>query len=183
MKGEKTYSSIWEYLDATGVLENGTEEEIQAAKKEYWRIYQRNYKRRMRREQRQVVVWLSKIEQSELEAVSGNQKPSLPTLIRERALAYTRQRFLVPDPLLVGRIEQHLSLIRQSIRELAERDTDNWFSDTKRYRRIEQMLKRLETELIRQLRHPELIKDFIKHAKTQNPELLVELREMLDYDH
>lgn len=37
-----TKSNLYSYLKSSGVLENGTHEEIQKVKKEYWKQYKRN---------------------------------------------------------------------------------------------------------------------------------------------
>lgn len=183
MKDDRIYESIWQYLDESGVLENGTEEEIQQAKKEYWKIYQRQYKRKMRKTKRQVVLWFSQREIDQLKKVMKGYRNSFPQFVKQGAMAYANQRYLVPDIHMVGRIEQHLSLIRQSVHELSERDSNNWFSDTKRYRRIEKMLNSLQSELVDRLRNPMLLKTYLRGLKENDPDQLKEIKQILDHDH
>lgn len=50
------YRSIWRYLEETGVLEKGTDDEIKAAKREYWKLYRNHYRNTYRTENREVSI-------------------------------------------------------------------------------------------------------------------------------
>lgn len=54
------YSSLIDYLTKTGVLENGNQDEILAAKKAYRRYYMRRYKREQRGNRRELTLSLPK---------------------------------------------------------------------------------------------------------------------------
>ena len=61
------YSSLWQYLHDTGVLERN-EEVIQQAKRFYWREYDKHYKRALRSDTRTVSVQFSPEAFKELQA-------------------------------------------------------------------------------------------------------------------
>lgn len=60
------YSSLWHYLEETGVLENGTEVELKAVKKKYWKLYHQHYKKMYRDNHREIAIAVPLSEYKEL---------------------------------------------------------------------------------------------------------------------
>lgn len=179
---EKSYSSIWEYLSECGVLESGSEHEIMQAKKEYRKIYQRQYRRRIRKEMREVRVCFTQKEVKLLESQNQTNFRSFPRLVKDMAISYTKKSYLVPDPVLVGRIEQHLSLIRQDINEMNEREPKGWMGTMNRSIRIRKLLKRAAKALLQPLKNPNLLHDYVATLRKDNPQQFQEFIKWLNYD-
>ncbi|MEM6342695.1 MAG: hypothetical protein AAF927_02400 [Bacteroidota bacterium] len=112
-------TGMWEYLEQSGVLESGNEDAIAAVKKEYQRKYQREYRKKKRKERPEVTLTLSKADWLELTHSAQQHHYSLPAFIKQAALAYLKQTFLVPDREPVSRLEQRLRLCQTDIRVIA----------------------------------------------------------------
>src|ERR1700682_361398 len=105
------HSAMWEYLESVGVLEKGSDAEIKAAKKAYWKIYFTKYKKQQRSSKPEYTVNFSK-EKKEYERISLAAKKhnmTVTAFLRSAVLAYMNHTFVVPDRMLVARLEQMLS--------------------------------------------------------------------------
>ena len=102
---------LWAYLDASGVLEKGTEEEIKAAKKAYRKQYLLNYKRRQRASKPEFAVTLNKDngEYFRIKIAAKQHSKTIPAFLRLATLAYINKTYIVPDRLLIAKLEQLLS--------------------------------------------------------------------------
>ena len=113
-------SGMWAYLDASGVLENGNEEEIKAAKKAYRKLYLLNYKRKQRASVPEFIVCLSKNdgEYSRILSASKAHGKTIPAFLRIATLAYISKTYIIPDRLIVARLEQLLSQCLNEIQQI-----------------------------------------------------------------
>ena len=97
-------SGMWAYLDASGVLENGTEDDIKAAKKAYRKQYLLNFKRKQRNSKPEYSVCLSKTMGNiqEYYLLLKRMVENVPSFLRMAALAYISKTYIVPDRLVVA---------------------------------------------------------------------------------
>lgn len=115
-----TKSNLYSYLKSSGVLENGTHEEIQKVKKEYWKQYKKKWRNNKRRQDKEIAVSFSKDEFREITTESKRHKLSRTQFIKQSCFAYLNKSFIVPDIKEVRKISQLLSLTYNSIQELIE---------------------------------------------------------------
>src|ERR1043165_6327503 len=92
-------SKLWEYLDASGILEKGSDEEIEAVKRTYWKKYFFEYKKKQRNSKPEYSVYFSKEngEHQTIEHAAKQHHLTVTAFIHSAALAYIRQTYIVPD--------------------------------------------------------------------------------------
>lgn len=157
-------TGIWKYLEETGVLEHGTEAEIQAARKEYQKKYILQYKRKQRGEMKEYIVLLKKDEQTLFKEAAQKHKTTIVRFLKTAALAYLEKKYIVPDQVQVAHLEQTLIQILNEIQALAKR---NKILFTLNIQEIEKKINRMETVVNDILRSPETIEEYFKN----NPSL------------
>lgn len=151
-------STLQEYLEESGVLENGTDEEIAAAKKEYQRRYQAQYRRTRRQTHPETTVTFTRDEWNFLKEVAKRHNQSLPKFIKQAALAYQTQQYIVPDEQAVARIEQLLSLARTDTLIIAKHLRRlNQQEIAEAYEALADRYTQLEEKISRQLRQPQRV--------------------------
>ncbi len=153
-------SKMWEYLEASGVLEKGNENEIKAIKREYRKKYYLEYKRMSRTEMPEYTIRLSKKngEYSKILNASRKHKRTVTRFIRESALAYIDQRFLVPDPILIADLEIILSNCLNEINKIVDKKTNFIWGTENKIESIEKRIIKLEQEINEVFRNPKQVK-------------------------
>ncbi len=152
----KKRSPLWEYLEASGVLEYGSDEEIKAVKREYRKKYLLLYKRAKRGSTKEYTITLNKESRELLLLMKSAKIHSLtvPEFIRQSALAYCEQKYLIPHPYMVAELEQLLSDCLNEIRVLATK-RDRFFWDTEmKLERVEKRIIKLEEAINTLFRNP-----------------------------
>jgi hypothetical protein len=95
MRNSKRNSGIYAYLEASGVLETGTIEDIAAMRKQYYREYKKNWRKEKRIREREFTVSYSDTELKVVEAAATGKHKTVPRFIKEAALAYCRKHWLI----------------------------------------------------------------------------------------
>ena len=149
-------SDMWYYLDALGVLDNGTEEEIQAAKKAYRKDYFLRYKREQRVKKPEFTISFSNKngEYTKVRRGAERHKMTVTAFIRSSVLTYLDQKFLVPNQDQVAHLEQLLSQCLNEISKLVSaRERYHW-ERTEKFEAIEKRIQQLESEINEVFRNP-----------------------------
>lgn len=154
----KAKSSIYTFLLSKGVLEKGTHEEIQKARKEYWREYKRKWRNEKRKKEKEFAVSLNIDELKLLTLEAKRHKLSRTQFIKRATFAYFNKSYIVPDSLEVKRIAQLISLTYNCIQEMLEENkvSFNMGRDTL------EIIQKLEREILPLLHNPKPIEEFIK---------------------
>jgi len=151
---------MWDYLESSGVLEKGTDEEIKAAKKAYRKEYFLKYKRLQRSVKPEFCVSFSneKGEYTKVEYAAKRHKMTITAFIRSAVLAYLNQRFVVPNADQVACLEQILSQCLNEIQSIVRvREKYHWERERK-FEAIEKRIEKLEFEINQVFRNPPLLK-------------------------
>lgn len=159
-------STVYAFLRSKGVLENGTHEEIQSTRKEYWNEYKRKWRNEKRRKEKEFTVSLSNDELKLLTLEAKRHKLSRTQFLKQSSFAYINKSFIIPDSLEVRRIAQLLSMTYNSIRELLEENKVSF----KIGRDALETIQQLEREILPSLHNPKPIEEFIKHHIVKNPQ-------------
>lgn len=118
---KKNDHKVYTYLKHCGVLDHGTHEEIETARKEYWKIYKRNWRKNKRIEETEVTTYFNDSEFKKLGAEAKFHNLSHPQFVKKAALAYMDSKYLVPNELEVRKItlllSQYLDVIIDEIEE------------------------------------------------------------------
>src|SRR5437773_1380391 len=93
------YSKMWKYLEAAGVLEKGSDEEIKATKKAYRKKYLLEHKQRQRVNKAEFTLGFSKAnnEYQRVSLAAKRHKMTITAFLRSAVLAYIGNIYIVPD--------------------------------------------------------------------------------------
>ena len=159
MRKPKPNSGIWNYLNAAGVLDGGSDEAIKRAKHNYRKSYLLKYKQRQRADKPECTVSFSK-ENGEYERVLAAAKKhnlKITTFVRAATLSYMSQNYLVPNRVQIGKLEQLLSESLNEVQKIArQKERFNWDREQK-YEAIEKLILRLERNIGEVFRNPPLL--------------------------
>lgn len=153
------HSGMWQYLEATGVLEKGTDDEIKAAKKTYRKKYFLNYKRNQRSKKPEYIINFSK-EKGEYERIdraAKRHKMATTAFIRSSTLAYIDRTYVVPDRMQVARLEQLLSECLNEIKIIVRPKEKYFWERERKLEAIEKRIEKLEGQIGEVLRNPPLL--------------------------
>jgi hypothetical protein len=114
----KKQNRVYEFLQASGVLENGTTEEIQLAKKQYWAGVRKEYKQNRRHQQKSYTVFFTT---TELKTITpkANRFRNVTSYIKQATLAQAKEQCII-DKKTVGEIRQAVALHYSTIQQLQE---------------------------------------------------------------
>lgn len=161
----KNTSGIYEYLETCGVLETGTDKELEEARKEYWKKYRATYQRQKRKEQNAFTVLFNKKEMRLLKPVVQKHHSNYTRFIKQATLAYIQQQFVVIDPASVNQIRELLTKNYTTIQNIEERFPVGYsrVSLTKQFADLEQ-------EIQQALYNPKTLEEAIRTSITSDPD-------------
>lgn len=153
---KRSNTGLWEYLEASGVLEKGTDEEIKAVKQSYRKEYLLLYKRKQRASKPEFTVNFNS-EDGEFARVSQaakRHKMPITTFLRVAVMAYLEQTFIVPNVLQIAELEQLLSNCLNEVQSIVRtRERYHWEREQK-LEAIEKIIIRLEEKVNQLFRNP-----------------------------
>lgn len=117
MKNNKKGCGVYAFLETTGLLEKGSESEIEEAKKSYWTMVRKEWKRDKRAQCKSVTVFFTAEETSMI--LKAARRISLARYVKDAALAYGNKRCVI-DKVAVGEIRQELIMHYMTIQTLME---------------------------------------------------------------
>ncbi len=167
---------MYEYLEASGVLDTGTEEAIAEVRKEYWKKYKATWRKQKRQTEKELTTSWTADEIKELTKAARHHNMSRVAFIKSAAIAYANKSFIVPDKTGVQRITQLLAMNYNLIQELIEERTFPLLSGKPILERIE----KLEKEIRVSLYSPKTIEQLIIDAFASNPHLKHSLNKLLE---
>ena len=161
----KANGGLYQYLLEIGVLENGTHEEIQAARKEYWREYKRKWRKERRRIKKEITISLNRQEWRRITREARRHNLSRTRFLRKACFAYINKSFVVPDEAGVRKIRQLLAMTYNSLQEMLEEDN----VDFALVRKGLDIVQRLELDILPLLHHPKPLEEYLKDHVEKNP--------------
>src|SRR5574337_1077805 len=170
-----------EYLDASGVLVNGTEEEIKAARRTHRKLYQTAYKRKQRKEKPEFAVHLSHEngEYNRISSAARKSKMSVQQFLKSATLAYISKTFLVPDRELIANLAGLLSDCLNEVEQIARTKTANSWQLAEKYESIEKRIADLDMKITRLFTDPPEIEEAVRSAIEKDSELRLRLLMLL----
>ena len=81
---------------------------------------------------------------------------TVTAFIRKAVLAYIEQKYIVPDPLQIGKLEQVLSECLNEIQTIVKTKERFLFDREDKYKAIEKKIEKLESEIDVIFRHPKV---------------------------
>lgn len=117
MKRHNVNGSIYKYLDAIGVLETGTEEDIEVARKKYWTEYKRQWKKEMKKSRKSFEIFLTLKEANIITQEAKKNHTSTTNYIKQSALT---NRGGIVDHVVIGEFRELLFLHHSALETLIE---------------------------------------------------------------
>ncbi len=162
----KGRSSVYAFLHESGVLDTGTHEEIQSARKAYWKEYKRKWRNEKRRKEKEITVSLDNLELNSLSLEARRHKITRTQFLKLAAFAYINRSFIVPDKVEVRQIEQLLSMTYNSIQDLLENDAMSFNVG----RDALATIRKLELDILPTLHHPKLMEEYLMEHIQKHPD-------------
>lgn len=149
MTGRKRHkNAVKEFIDHA--VSEGTDYSTEQLKKEYWAKYKAAWRKKRREEQKEITLSFTKVELSVISRESARHNRSRTRYIKEAALAYSTNKYLVPDAVSVRQIKELLSLNYSAIQALMDEER----IEMKTGETILSRIMTLETQIVAQLKHP-----------------------------
>jgi hypothetical protein len=147
---------MWDYLDSIGVLENGTDAEIKAAKRAYRKKYFLEYKRSQRKKKPEYTINFNEDngEHNRVILAAKNHDMTIPQFLRSAVRGYLERKYVVPNAHQVAQLEQLLSQVLNEIQGIARKKEKFFWERNDKLESIEHRIERLELEIDRIFRHP-----------------------------
>lgn len=101
----KPKSGLYDYLEQTGELTNGTAESIAKAKQAYWKAVRKAWRKKQREECKSFTVFFKPSEQTVIHKVVSTQNISVTKFIKQAALSKATNTAGV-DTRIIGQIRQ-----------------------------------------------------------------------------
>ncbi len=120
MKRIKSGSLVYEYLDALGLLQAGTAEELTTARIQFWAEYKAAWKQTKRASTRGITVLYSRSEYAVLKRCANRHHSSVTSFVKKTSLAYIDRMYVVPDVLCIRKMLQYLALTEHTLVTLEE---------------------------------------------------------------
>lgn len=156
MKTKRNASPLWTYLESLNILESGTDAEIKAAKRAYWKSYYTRYRREQREDKREFSVPLSQKNGDYGKVAIAAKKHKMPvtSFIRKATLAYLDRTYLVPNASQVAHIEQLLMACLNEVKAIAHTKEKYHWEREQKFDEIAERISKLEAEIRQALCFP-----------------------------
>ncbi len=168
-------SSLYGYLDSTGVLEKGTSEEIASAKKEYYKVYKRNWRRQRRKTEKELTLSFNRDEMKLIHVEAKRHSLSNTRYIKRATLAYIDKIYLVPEVMQVRGIAQKLSMVYNLLQEIVDERQINAALGSILLSKITS----LESDVLIQLHHPKTLEEWIREEISKNSSIKEKIIQLL----
>ncbi|MEA3427305.1 MAG: hypothetical protein U9R46_13760 [Bacteroidota bacterium] len=172
----KHKSNLYEYLDTSGVLDTGSDEAIEKARKEYWKKYKAHWRKQKRQTEKELTTSWTVDELKDLTKAARHHNMSRVAFIKSATIAYTHKAFIVPDKTGVQRIAQLLAMNYNLLQEMIDQRTFPLLSGKPILDRIEE----LEKAVLVSLNSPKTFEQIVTDAIQSKPHLKQSLYQLLE---
>lgn len=176
MRRIKKKSSLYSFLDESGLLEKGTEDEIKAARKKYWNEFKRTWRKEKRIREKEFTVSFTKDELKLITNEAKRHRKSIPRYLKSTTLNYIAQRYLVPDEMEVKRISQLLAMNYNVLLQIVEEEKVRTQLGDILLGKISELEKRVLVHLC----HSKTLEDWIKQEINKDATLKDKILHMLN---
>lgn len=177
MAKTKKHTSLYNYLDQSGLLESNDDALIQRARVAYWKNYHKQYKREKRGKQNEHTLALTKKEEALIAREAAKHQKTISVFLKTAALAYTEKKYLLIPQEDLPKIQQQLSHIYVLLETFGNEKTD--IVD-----RAIESIERIESSLMQLVSNPPELGSVLRQTFEECPEYIIILKQiLLEYDH
>ncbi len=169
-----TGSGVYQYLQASGVLDSRDNAAIVAKRKEYWREVKRKWKLQKKQSSTEFVLYFNDAELQEITKAAKAHGISKTRYCRNAVMSYTHKRYLVQSPAAINHIAQLLSLNYAALQDISNGQSPT-ISGTVLLEKMAQLEQQVRSALI----HPKDIEQVISEAVRENSEYKTTLLQVL----
>ena len=176
---------LWKYLEQKGVLGAGDVNAIKAAKKEYWKQYDKARKQKNRKVQkREIVLAFPADEINHIRFTAKAKGLTIHDYIRACVKADMSQLTVIPHRALVSEILQVLHQCNNQLEVIKKKEGKGWLVISRTYENVETVLNQTENRITNLLKQPASLKETITENINRNPNTLDLLKSILsNYDY
>lgn len=141
--------AIWDYLESTGVLEKGSDEEIKAARRLYRKQYFLQYKQKQRTHKPEYTICFSKNEgeNERIQTAAKNHNLTVPAFIKAAVFGYLNRSYIVPNRMQVATLYQVLLDCLNEIKTLVSKKEHFFWDREQKLDSIEKRIQKLEVQI------------------------------------
>jgi hypothetical protein len=172
---KKQASGIYQYLDSSGVLENGTPDEIAEVRREYLNMVKRQSMKRKRSIETEVKVFFSDVELISINKAATLYHLSRTKYVKEAALAYSKQAYLVADESVTNEIKHLLYQNRTAIEDVVQESTEKDIT----YKLFD-LIEKLEKTIMQYVTNPVLLEKALAKIISEHPEYAAQLQSIIE---
>jgi uncharacterized protein (DUF1778 family) len=176
MKNKSNHRNLYTFLEESGVLETGSDEDIELARKKYWREYKRKWARDKRKSKKQVTISLNAQEYKLILQSAKTYGRNTAQYVKDAVLAYGKKQYLIPDPMILNYIREAFTLNYNAIAQLEQEQTLSFETEHILISKLDS-LERIITE---KLKHPKDLEQAIIEAVSNNPEKKAHFLDLLE---
>jgi len=168
----KNKSSIYKFLEP--YFATGNEELIAKARKEYWKKYSVEWRKKKRQETKHYTIDFTSSEAKLVIEAAKKHHRSTTTYIKQSCFAYMNTRYLPVDTLAMSEISQLLAMNFNALKKLVE-DGIHYQTGQNLLQQMAELEQRVNTEL----RNPKSLEQWIIETIQANPKYKETLKLLL----
>ena len=179
-------SALWIYLDSIGILESGSTEEIEAAKRAYWKQYHYNHRRAQRTENAEITVALSRKDGTykRLNSAAQRHGMTLAAFLRAATESYLSAAYILPDRAVLAHLETLLASCANAIQAVAGSKERYFWQREHKIEVMEATVMKLEDRVRELFLDPPKLEHEITKALERSPEIRTRLLALItSHDH
>jgi hypothetical protein len=161
----KKGSGIYAYLEASGILATGTDAEIAAMRKQYYKEYKKNWRKEKRSREREFTVAYDETELKIIGEAASKVHKTCARFIHEAALAYCTKHYLL-DTVVLNDIRETLTRTCSTLESIAE----NSNMQDRVTNLLLQKIDALETAILSHLQYARSLEDWLMETVAVKPE-------------
>lgn len=160
--------------------ENKVGEELKKFKESHRREYLKNYQNQYRQKNKRVTFSLSKSVHQELEEKASQQGLKVGAYVKQCALAYLNQVFLLPDDSQVQDLELSIRKIGNNINQVVHQFHKRKLPIPDTLQLIQTHLQHLEEDITAAFREPQSLLEVLQEALEKEPQLISKLKSIIE---
>ena len=172
-KSKKHTGGMWEYLDSRNILENGSDEAIKQAKKDYRKLYFTKQKQKQRAIYHEYTIRFSKekVEYAKVATMAKQHNMKITAFVKSAVLAYINKTYIVPDRLQIARLEQITAQCLNEIQTIVKQREKYSYEREQKYEILEKRFGKLEEDISNVLKCPYTIEELVLKEIKEKPSL------------
>jgi len=179
MRKIRRNTKLWLYLYQSGVLASNNETLIKQKVHEYWKLYDKERKKRKRAIKTEFTISFTKEEVKALKYVALNVGLTIPDYIKQLVYTNIKTHPFTPYAQTIKHIEQLLIHYKNKINDIAKKEVKNFLGMSKNYDLLTAAITEIQTTIAQTLTQTPTLQETIKTALMNNPLFIQTLRQLM----